>query len=288
MGEPPAGDKAADYAYCEMLLHRDDPDRWLASLFLPEAKRRHVHALYAFSLEIARVREIVSEPLLGEIRFQWWRDALEKLDVEDISGNPVSAALLATIGRFNLPTSPLIKLIDARVFDLFDDAMESIEALNAYAEATSASLFRLVPLIIDDEEAASGHRAAEHAGIAYALTGLLRAFPWHSARGQVYVPLEILRIHGLEPGDITRGRPSPAIFAALADVRELARRHLETFLVRIEGLPQRSRGGFLPVSLCEPYLREMERPGYNPFETAVTLPQWRRQWFLWRAAKRWG
>ncbi|MEJ0093568.1 MAG: phytoene/squalene synthase family protein [Methylocella sp.] len=287
MSEPRRDGKQPDYAYCETLLRRDDPDRWLASLFLPEAKRPHVQALYAFSLEIARVREIVSEPMLGEIRFQWWRDALQGLDAGDVGANPVAGALLDAIRRFSLPKSPLIELIDARQFDLYDDVMESIEALDAYAKATSSSLFRLSPLILMGEETAAVAGAAEHAGIAYALTGLLRAFPWHSARGQVYVPLGILRRHGLEPGDITAGRPSPAISAALADLRNLARRHLEAFLTRIEGLPERCRGAFLPVSLCEPYLREMEKPGYNPFETAVALPQWRRQWILWRAAKRW-
>ncbi len=143
-------------------------------------------------------------------------------------------------------------------------------------------------MILDQEEAASGLGAAEHAGVAYALTGLLRAFPWQSARGQVFVPLEILRKYGLDRADIDAGETTHAICCVLAEVRALARDHLETFLLRVEGLPDRCRAAFLPVSLCEPYLRQMDKADYDPFETLVTLPQWRRQWILWRAAKTWG
>ena len=71
-------------------------------------------------------------------------------------------------------------------------------------------------------------------------------------------------------------------------MRALAIDHLETFLTRIEGLPDRVKPGFLPVALCAPYLRQMEKPGDDPFRSPVELPQWRRQWILWRAAKNWG
>ncbi len=278
----------ANYAYCETLLRRDDPDRWLACLFIPEGKRRHVHALYAFNLEIGRVREIVSEPMLGEFRLRWWRDALENPDGGDVRANPVAAALADTIQRFDLPKRAFIELLEPREFDLFDDAMETVAALETYARATSSSLFRAIVRILAQDDSVAAIPAADHGGLAYALTGLLRAFPWHRARGQLFIPLDMLRKHGLSRADIAAGRPSPAIVQALADLRRLARGHLGMFQSRIEAVPESCRAGLLPVSLCEAYLRQMEKPGYDPFKTAVTLPQWRRQWILWRAAKSWG
>ncbi len=284
----PAARGGADYAYCEMLLRRDDPDRWLASLFAPAAERPYIHALCAFSLEIARVREIVSEPLLGEIRFQWWRDALEAPDRADVAANPVAAALLDTAARFDLPKQALLELIDARLFDLYDDSMETVEQLEAYARATSSNLFRLVALILDQNEPVEGLGAAEHGGTAYALTGLLRALPWHCARGQAYVPLALLRKHGAERADLAAGLCSPGLLAALADLRGLARHHLDLFGGRLPGLPDAARVGYLALSLCEPYLRLMDRRFYDPFKTVIELPKWRRQWTLWRASKNWG
>jgi phytoene synthase len=277
-----------DYAYCEELLRRDDRDRWLANLFVPRALRPHIHALYAFSHEIARVREIVSEPLLGEIRFQWWRDALDGSGEAGAKANPVAAALLDTIARFSLPKAPLHELIDARLRDLYGEPVDSAVALEIYTEATCSTLFRLSTLILNGEEAIAGVGVEGHAGIAYGVTGLLRALPWHSSRGQFFVPAEILRAHGADPAELYRGRSSPAVLAALADLRALARAHLEIFDARLRSLPDKSRPAFLPLSLCEPYLQLMEMPGYDPFKTVVELPQWRRQWILWRASSRWG
>ncbi|MGB6325286.1 MAG: phytoene/squalene synthase family protein [Methylocella sp.] len=279
---PPNG----EYAYCEGLLRRDDRDRWLASLFVPREPRPHIHALYAFSLEIARVREIVSEPLLGEIRFQWWRDALE--GAGEAKANPVAAALLDTIARFDLPKAPLRELIVARGQDLYGEPTQSVEALEAYANATCSNLFRLAALILEGEKPAASRDAALHAGIAYGITGLIRALPWHSARSQVFVPAGILQAHGADRDDLAAGQASEGILAALADLRAVARAHLDIFYAGLPGLPKKSRPAFLPACLCEPYLRLMEKPGYDPFKTVLELPQWRRQWILWRAARQWG
>jgi phytoene synthase len=232
------------------------------------------------------VREIVSEPLLGEIRFQWWRDALEGKSDADARANPVAAALLDTVARFDLPKAPLLELISARGHDLYGEPMDSIAALEAYTEATCSNLLRLAALILDGAEAAASRDAALHAGIAYGITGLIRALPWQFARG--FVPAEILQAHGASRDDLAAGHASEAVLAALADLRAVARAHLAIFYATLPGLPEKSRPAFLPACLCEPYLRLMEKPGYEPFKAVIELPQWRRQWILWRAARRWG
>ncbi len=265
---------AADYAHCDALLKRDDRDRWSASLFLPPRLRPHVNALYAFSLEIARVRQLVSEPGLGEIRFQWWREVLAG---EGEAAHPVAAALRDTMTRFGLPREPFLGLIDARLFDLYDAPMSSVAALEDYATATAGSLFRLAAAILG---AADGNTEAAHAGIAYAVTGLLRAMPWHFAAGQIYIPLDLLAAHGLDAGALRPHSDTPAFLAALADLRGLARQHLRAFTA-----PGAGKAAYLPLALCEPYLREMERPGYDPFASRIDLPEWRRLWLLWRAAR---
>jgi 15-cis-phytoene synthase len=277
-----------DYAYCEELLRRDDRDCWLASLFVPKERRRHIHALYAFRLEIARVREIVSEALLGEIRFQWWRDALDGKNEGDAKANPVAAALLDTIARHRLPKAPLLELIDARMRELYGDPIQSIEALEAYTKATSATLFRLAVLILDGKEAPTSLDAALHAGIAYGVIGLIRALPWRRARGQVFVPAAILQAQGASRDDFVAGHVSEGVLAALTEMRAITRAHLEIFYAKLPDLLDKCRPAFLPVCLCEPYLRQMEQPGYDPFKTLIELPQWKRQWILWRAARRWG
>jgi phytoene synthase len=276
-GEPLG--READYASCEDLLRRNGRDLWLASLFIPQEKRRHVHALYAFDLETARVPEAVSEPLLGEIRLQWWRSALEGVNEGEALANPVAAALLDTAARCGLPRHSLLKLIDVRQSGIYRETPKTQQEIEVYTEAACATLFRLAARILDRENETSSSRAARPAGIAYGLVGLMRDLPRHHARGShVFLPAEVLEA----------GATAGENLAALARLRDLARNHLDMFYKMLPNLPEKSRAAFLVICLCEPYLRLMEKPGYNPRETVIELPQWRRQWILWRTARRWG
>ncbi len=275
-------DPSFNFGHCEALVREGDPDRYWASLFAPADKRPHLHALYAFSFEVARVRDAVREAMVGEIRLQWWRDALQGEARGDVRSNPVAAALDDTIVRFRLPRQALVDLIDARVFDLYDDPMPTMNDLEGYAGETSSSLIRLASLVLADGGEAGPPDAAGHAGVAYAIAGLLRSFPWHARRGQVYVPADLLARHGVVREDIVAGRGGPGLLSALSDLRAIARRHLDQARTLRATIPSNVLPAFRPVALVEPYLRAMERPGYSPLETPVDLPQWRRIWTLWR------
>jgi phytoene synthase len=279
-------DIAAAYAYAETLVRDVDKDRYLATLFAPAAKRPHLFALYAFSFEISRVREVVSDPLPGEVRLQWWRDLISGDARGDALANPVALAILTTIEAFRLPLHPFIGLIDARIFDLYDDPMPTVADLEGYCGETSSALIRLASLILADGEDPGAADAAGHAGVAYAACGLLRAFPWHAMRGQVYVPKEYLLAYGATRDDVVSGRGGPGVMSAIADMRALARRHLEQTRALRETIAPVIVPAFLPVSLVEPYLRRMEKPDYDPYTSVVQLPQWRRQIVLWLQARR--
>ena len=273
------------YDYCAQLVREVDKNRYLATLFVPEPARRHVFALYAFNAEVAAVRERASEPMAGEIRLQWWRDALHGRAAGDIEGNPVAAAMIDTLrGREQL-SSKLERLLEARAFDLYGDPMPSTDALRGYLEATASSLFAGAGMIIGgDEEQIT--RAAEPAGLAYGMCGILRSVPLHASRGQIYLPSDRAEIRGAWSEDILAGHATPEVRAVLAAFRDDVRGHLAEANDRIAGLPLAVRSAFLPLSLVEPYLEKMDRPGYDPFRTLVEIPQWRRQWRLWRASRR--
>ena len=271
---------AAAYAQCFDLARAGDPDRWLASLYWPETARRHVHALLAFSLEIARVREAVSQPMLGEMRYQWWRDAIAN---EAPGGNPLAEALLDTIKRFNLGSEMPLALIEARSFDLYDDPMPSEAALENYLRDTAAALFQAFARIL-----APGRlppRAVEAAGRAEGLTRLLRDLPYQVMRGQLFLPLDLLERLKLPPEAVMAHRNSPGLGLVLQTLRARVRVHLrEMREALVAGQP--GSAACLPAALCEPMLRRMERPGLDPFATPVDLAPWRRQWLLWRASRR--
>jgi phytoene synthase len=272
--------------HCAALVRERDPDRYFATLFAPAETRPHLMALAAFSSEIARVREAVSSPMPGEIRLQWWRDVIEGVARGDVGGNPVALAFDETIVRFRLPRSACLDLIDARVFDLYDDPMPSQADLDGYLGETSSAQFRLASLILAGGEDPGAADAAGHAGLAWGITGLLRALPWHARNGQVYLPKDILARHGVTRDDIVLGRGGPGFVAALADMRALAREHLSQVAALRDTIPATIAPAFLPLALVPAYLTEMEKPGYDAYRTLVDRPTWRKIATLWWAARR--
>jgi 15-cis-phytoene synthase len=272
------------FAHCEGLVRAADKDRFLASLFAPAEHRDALLALYAFNLEIARVREVAHEALAGEIRLQWWSDVLGGAGREEVAAHPVAAALLATVGRYQLPLERLERLIEARRFDLYDEPMGALADLEAYADGASTSLIALAAQIRAGGEEPDIRMLTHHAGLAHAFVGLLAAFPIHAARGQIFVPLEILARHGATREQVLGGQATPQLHEALAELRLHARHHLRAAQQELAAAPPAVMPALLPVALAGPTLARMERRGYDPF-IPVEIAPWRRQLIIWRAAR---
>jgi phytoene synthase len=271
------------HRHCEQLIREADKDRFLASLFAPADHRGALHALYAFDAEVARVRDLVREPLAGEVRLQWWRDVLTGERRGEGMASPVAAALCDTIERYGLGVDPLLDLLEARGFDLYDDPMPGLAHLDGYARQTTSHVIALAAQVLG---AAPNTVAAGPAGIAIGLTRILRDLPRHASRHQLYLPADVLARHGAKPEDIWAGRTTPELRAALAELRQHIRRYLQSFEAALPTLPAAAIPALLPVALVPLTLARMERTDYDPFRTDANVPQWRRQWTLWRAARR--
>ncbi len=156
--------------HCQELVATGDKDRYLSCLFAPLAARQHLFALYAFNIEIARIRDAVSEPQIGLVRQQWWLDTIDGIYKGDTPDHPVAQALADAVKAASLPKQPLHNLITAREFDLYDDAMPSLGDLEGYLGETSSALIQMASLILG----AAAPEAAGLAGVAHGLAGILR------------------------------------------------------------------------------------------------------------------
>ncbi len=268
---------------CLTMLRDTDRDRYLACLLSPADKRSALAALYAFNAEIARVRDSVREALPGEIRLQWWRDLLEGTAQGDSGGNPVAAGLLAAVDAYRLPRQTLVDMIEARIFDLYDDPMADRNALEGYAGETASALIQLASLILSAGDAAKSAEAAGHAGVAQSIAGLLLLMPIHRRRHQLYLPLDILSATGLDRDSFLAGEDNSRISAAIEAFAGLGLDHLakarKAASVSPAVLP-----AFLPVALAEPMLRRAAKAGAAVLDTAIQPPQWRRQLSLLKAS----
>lgn len=280
---------AAAYSHCADLVRAQDRDRFLAALFAPEAVRLHLMALYAFSLDVARVREVAREPLPGEVRLAWWREVIEGEGRGAVDAHPIAWALLDTVERCALPRATLLNLIDARVFDLYDDPMPTLGDLEGYAGETAGALLQLSALVLHGADAAVAADASGHGGVAIALAGLMRAFPIHAQRGQCFLPLDVLARHGFDRDGLLSGKDTPALRAVFAELRGEARAHLARAGQALAALPVPIRKAvaapYLALALVPGDLKALARVR-DPFRDVAGLGPFWRTFTLWRAGRK--
>lgn len=277
MSETPS----ANEALCLRALQESDRDRYLASLLTPTDRRAAIVALYAYNAELARVRDVVREPLPGEVRLQYWRDLLEGSAHGETAANPVAAELLRAVQTWRLPVAPLVAMADARIFDLYDDPMETTAMFEGYAGETAAALIQLSSLVLDVEAAEAVSEIAGHAGVALAVAGAILLMPIHRARGQVYLPTQILASVGLDRDAFLAGGNDERVTAAIQAFAGFGLDHLRK--ARAAGaIPKSLLAAFLPATLAEPVLKRAMKIGHATLSTDIRPPQWRRQMTMMR------
>jgi phytoene synthase len=163
------------YDYCHSEVRKHDPERYFATLFAPAEARDHILSLYAFDGELKRVRSSVSTPLLGEIRLQWWADAVDGLYQDAVRAHPVIQALAATVRAAGLPREPLAAIVEAYFTDLAEEDRRTPDDIARFARGTTGALARVVAGILADDRAAADR--AETAGTAWGIVEFARSVP---------------------------------------------------------------------------------------------------------------
>ncbi|WP_164783941.1 MULTISPECIES: phytoene/squalene synthase family protein [unclassified Mesorhizobium] len=263
-----------------------DHDRYVSALYAPEDKREALFSLYAFNAEISGIRDRIREALPGEVRLQWWRDVIAAEDDGAGTGHPVADALTATISAHRLPKSAFENMLEARIFDLYDDPMPSRTDLEGYCGETAAALIQLAAMVLDPVEAPRFAELAGRAGCAQAMTGFLLLLPLHRKRGQCFFPADILAAAGSSPAEFVAGDGGPGAQRAVAAMIALAQEHLAAFESGASALPVSLRPAFLPLALSRAYLGKMGSSPHSPLNGVAQLSAWRRHWLLLRRATR--
>jgi 15-cis-phytoene synthase len=264
----------------DRIAKQGDADRYVAALFVPPSARQHLLALIAFNVELARIGRLVSEPALGEIRLQWWRDALDRAARGEETGNPVADAIDTLLQAYPYLRATLECLVDARRFDVAVKIMPDWPALQAYIDDTAGAMFVVAAgLLADGVDGVE--TAARAGGLAYGLTGLMRALPVHAARGRLDLPADALRHHGTTPEQVLAGEMTPGLADLLAELRRQARDNLDEASRHVQDLDPMARTAFLPLSLVEPYLSALAHERHDALhQIAAINPLYR----LWRMA----
>ena len=261
-----------------------DYDRYLSTLFAPDGSREALFALIAFNHEVARIPEVVSEPMLGRIRLQWWRETLEAIHAgEPTRRHEVAEPLAAAIQAHDLDRAAFDALLDARESDLEPEAPPDLAALERYAAATGGSLAALM-LQATGTGGTTALEAAGQVGTAWAMIGTLRAAPRAAAQGRVMLPADLLAEAGIAAEDVLRGRAFERCAAVAGPVAIRAKELLDTAREARRAVPRHGRGVLLIARLADLYLARLRRAAWDPRAPGLAVGPLRKQTAMLRGA----
>jgi phytoene synthase len=267
-------------------LRRHDRDRYLTTLFAPSDRRAALVALYSFNFEVAKTREVVHEALLGHIRLQWWREAIDEVYCgATVRRHEVVEPLADAIRRFDLTRYHFDRLIEARAADLDDAPPASLAAFETYAEETSSRLIFLALEILGTREPAAVE-AGRHIGIAWALVGLIRALPMHLRMRRQTLPADMMKETGVDEAGLLELKPSPELAALVGRLADTAQAHLASAAALRRDVPRNAVAALLPATLARTHLRRIAKAENNPFDPSLAQPDNLASWRLAAAALR--
>jgi phytoene synthase len=271
MSERVAKDKpSADIAYCIDEVRRHDHGRYLAAATAKADARAALFALYALNLEIAKAGEVTSEALLGEVRIEWWREAVAELFEGMPRQHMVLQALAEALARKPLDRAQFEALIEARIVDLHTGIYPTMAALVHYAEESAGRLAMLALEMLGRTD--GGLRdAAWDIGTAWALVGLMRAIPYHGERRRLYLPLDRLKAQGRTPEDVFNRRFGPEIGIVVAEVLAVAKQRIEAARLRCPRPPRWALPVLLQAPLAEAQAHRLAKQVHDPWRDAVSL-----------------
>ncbi|MBM3623308.1 MAG: squalene/phytoene synthase family protein [Alphaproteobacteria bacterium] len=276
------GELAAAWAYCAAQARTADHGRWLCGLFAPEAARHDLWALLAFNAEVARTREVVREPMLGQIRLQWWREAIAEAYAGRARAHQVMAPLADAIARRRPPVERFETLLDGRLRDLDDQPFATLADLEAYAQATSGtlSLLMLDMLGVDDGGA---REAATAIGTAWALVGLVRATPHLAAHRRLMMPTDLMG--DINPESLFTGRPDAGLANVLRAVVDRASALLVEARRHRRKVPTPALPALVPARLLDRRIARIHRADYLMFDQPQETPSAADPIRLWWAVR---
>jgi NADH dehydrogenase [ubiquinone] 1 alpha subcomplex assembly factor 6 len=261
----------ASLSDCAAQVREHDPDRYLATLFAPAEAREALFALYAFDHEISRVRRVVSEPVAGLVRLQWWREALDAIAADQPPAHPVVAAVYARWDRFAPLRPRLAAAIEAREQELSSEPPADLAAVERRLAASSGEV-TLAALELLGVVGEPARTAACHLGLALGFVRLLQGLPDDLSRGRVLVPSTLLARHQIGVEHISAIAALQALRPVVGDLMRRAREHLHQARRHRHAIPRRALPALLPASLLDAYLRRLARARCDPLVSVRTRP----------------
>ena len=256
-------------------MRAHDWPRYIATQFAPEDKRADLLTLYAFDAEIDRITRIASDPMPGEIRLKWWSEVLHGERSDEGASHPLAAALLKVIRNYPLPLEAFDRYLEAQAFAFYHDAFPDTVSLEGWCGETASAFLQMAAIVLDEKAANGAAEAAGHGGVALGITGILQRLPQTRARGQCYLPQDLLAACGLTREGFVSGEDKEAMARASTALAELGLGHAMKFRAHAKGLATSVRPAFLACAVTPLVLKRVAAHPAELHRAGVTVSRLR-------------
>lgn len=235
--------------------------RYLTALFAPHDKQEHLFVAINFYNEIARIRDIVTEPMAGFVRLAWWREAISGIYQGDNKYKQLEG-LREIIKTYDIPEELFINMINAREDELDNLHLVEENEMIDYLKNTSVGILKIFAYILD-QKSFENESLICNIGIAYGITGIIRSMVFESAHNRCYISEDILNKYGVLPDDIAKGENLTSILNLTKDLYDKAKRYLDEIknLHNGEKIPDAI---ILQISVIKYLLKNIRKNKYNP------------------------
>ncbi|KAF9046567.1 isoprenoid synthase domain-containing protein [Panaeolus papilionaceus] len=277
-------------AYCRDYVRKHDYDSYLISHFYPKHAQPGYFAIKAFSVELASIADTVSNTVIGQMRMQFWRDAVKSINDGRPTKHPIALALYEASKKAKLSSYHLKRMVDARDAELQSPSYLTVDSLTSHAEATSSTVLYLLLQLLSVPSSDVSH-AASHLGTAQTFSTLLRALPYHAKKGQMIIPAELTAKHGVNQEEVFRyGPEAPGLESAVFDFATIAHDHLLTardMISKMHDTNGRVLKESMPVLVSavpvSNYLKRLEESEFNAFEPKLQVRDGWLPWYIWKS-----
>ena len=278
---PPVQNEVSGFDEWAAIARTYEPERYLAATLAPEPQRSSLIALAAYAGDLARIAATATQPMLGEIRLQWWRDSFDVIGKGGRIGSPLADALAGAIQAHQLPLPMLVAMSEARAWDLYDDAMQDQAALDGYLAKIDAIPFELA-LRTMGMPARDAGRLSLPAGRLWGQVRLLAQLPAHLSAGRIPLTAARLSTYGVTSDVLLAGTMTPDVRVMITGLTDELAQNFASLRPQLRSLSRHHRIAVLPLAVIPAYLRAIQRRSRDPLRDIAALAPMVR---VWRSAR---
>ncbi|KAK6185558.1 hypothetical protein SNE40_007764 [Patella caerulea] len=249
-------------------FRKHDYENYLSNLLLPGLSQRGAFAIRALNVELALIRDIVSEKNIGVMRLKFWQDNIDRIYQGSPPNTPVALELYGATQHLKLSKKWLANMVDARFEQMDDKSYTSIKHIEEFAEKGVCPINYLLLQCLGVENIHADH-AASHIGKAQSIVTLLRAAPFHAGKKKVYLPMDLLIKNKVSQESVIRGKTDQPIKDVIYEIASIAHHHLKHARSFKSDVPKEACVAFLSTVSCEWYLKQLQIADFNIFDSRL-------------------